>query len=105
MNFVRIPVGYWSVPGVDSGPYVTGAYDFLHAACDWAAGAGIKVMVDLHGGEFCRSLQNDCIILTLHQLRDPKTDSTTRASVVASAGLRVTPYQPPTKPSTRFVMT
>lgn len=53
MNFVRIPVGYWSVPGSDPGPYVTGAYDYLKAACDWAGGAGIHVMIDLHGGEWC----------------------------------------------------
>lgn len=51
MNFVRIPIGYWSIPGIDSTPYVQGAYEYLKAACDWAGGAGIKVMIDLHGGE------------------------------------------------------
>ncbi|KAJ9636362.1 hypothetical protein H2199_008037 [Coniosporium tulheliwenetii] len=49
MNHVRIPVGYWSVIPRDGDPYVQGAYDWLGAACDWAAGAGLKVMIDLHG--------------------------------------------------------
>jgi glucan 1,3-beta-glucosidase len=54
MNHVRIPIGYWSVIPIDGEPYVQGAYDKLGEALDWAAGAGLKVMIDLHGGMFIR---------------------------------------------------
>lgn len=49
LNHVRIPIGYWSVIPRDGDPYVQGAYDKLGEALDWAAGAGLKVMIDLHG--------------------------------------------------------
>ncbi|KAF2800295.1 glycoside hydrolase family 5 protein [Melanomma pulvis-pyrius CBS 109.77] len=49
LNHVRIPVGYWSVIARDGEPYVQGAYDVLGKALDWAQGAGLKVMIDLHG--------------------------------------------------------
>jgi len=49
MNHVRIPIGYWSVTPIQGEPYVQGAYDVLGQALDWAAGAGLKVMIDLHG--------------------------------------------------------
>lgn len=48
-NHVRIPIGYWSVTPLDGDPYVQGAYDVLGKAIGWAADAGIKVMIDLHG--------------------------------------------------------
>jgi glucan 1,3-beta-glucosidase len=48
---VRIPIGYWSVIPRDGDPYVQGAYEKLGEALDWASGAGLKVMIDLHGGE------------------------------------------------------
>ena len=51
LNHVRIPIGYWSVIPRDNEPYVQGAYEKLGEALDWAAGAGLKVMIDLHGGE------------------------------------------------------
>lgn len=51
LNHVRIPVGYWSVIARDGEPYVQGAYDVLGKALDWAQGAGLKVMIDLHGGK------------------------------------------------------
>jgi glucan 1,3-beta-glucosidase len=51
MNHVRIPIGYWSVTPIQGEPYVQGAYDVLGQALDWAAGAGLKVMIDLHGGK------------------------------------------------------
>lgn len=60
MNFVRIPIGYWSIPGQDSSPYIQGAYPYLHAACDWAAGAGLKVLIDLHGGKHKLQHKRDC---------------------------------------------
>ncbi|KAJ4347498.1 hypothetical protein N0V95_005372 [Ascochyta clinopodiicola] len=49
LNHVRIPIGYWSVIARDGEPYVQGAYDKLGEALDWASGAGLKVMIDLHG--------------------------------------------------------
>lgn len=49
LNFVRIPIGYWSVSPVDGDPYVQGAYEWLGKALDWAQGANLKVMIDLHG--------------------------------------------------------
>lgn len=49
LNFVRIPVGYWSVTPLSGDPYVQGAYDHLHTAVSWAGKHGLKVMIDLHG--------------------------------------------------------
>lgn len=49
LNFVRIPIGYWSVTPLDGDPYVQGAYDYLGKALDWANSQGISVMIDLHG--------------------------------------------------------
>jgi glucan 1,3-beta-glucosidase len=51
LNHVRIPVGYWSVLARNGDPYVQGAYDVLGKALDWANAAGLKVMIDLHGGK------------------------------------------------------
>jgi len=49
LNHVRIPIGYWSVLPRNGDPYVQGAYERLGRALDWAQGAGLKVMIDLHG--------------------------------------------------------
>jgi len=49
MNHVRVPIGYWSVVPRKGDPYVQGAYKHMGALLDWAAGAGLKVMIDLHG--------------------------------------------------------
>ncbi|KAL8755602.1 MAG: hypothetical protein Q9184_004747 [Pyrenodesmia sp. 2 TL-2023] len=49
LNHVRIPIGYWAVAPIDGDPYVQGQLDFLDKAIDWARGAGLKVMIDLHG--------------------------------------------------------
>lgn len=51
LNFVRIPIGYWSVIPRQGDPYVQGAYEKLGQALDWANSAGLKVMIDLHGGK------------------------------------------------------
>jgi glucan 1,3-beta-glucosidase len=51
LNHVRVPIGYWSVLPRDGDPYVQGAYEKLGEALDWAQGAGLKVMIDLHGGK------------------------------------------------------
>jgi glucan 1,3-beta-glucosidase len=52
MNHVRCPVGYWAVVPSDSEPYVQGQLDVLDQAINWARDAGLKVIVDLHGGKF-----------------------------------------------------
>ena len=51
LNHVRIPVGYWAVIPSDNEPYVDGQLDILDKAITWAEAAGLKVIVDLHGGE------------------------------------------------------
>ena len=43
LNFVRIPIGYWSVTPVVGDPYISGAYKWLKRALDWAQGANLKV--------------------------------------------------------------
>jgi len=49
LNFVRIPIGYWSISPLPWDPYVQGAYEVLGQSLDWAHAAGIKVMIDIHG--------------------------------------------------------
>ncbi|KAF8526318.1 glycoside hydrolase [Hysterangium stoloniferum] len=50
LNWVRIPLGYWSVPSNESvAPYHAGAYPFFKQAVRWARQQGIHVIVDLHG--------------------------------------------------------
>ncbi|KAK3725864.1 hypothetical protein LTR37_000012 [Vermiconidia calcicola] len=49
LNFVRIPVGYWSVSPIQGDPYIQGAYEYLGKAIEWAGGSGMKVVIDLHG--------------------------------------------------------
>ena len=49
LNFVRIPIGYWSVSPIDGDPYVQGAYEWLDKAIGWAGDNGLKVLIDLHG--------------------------------------------------------
>jgi glucan 1,3-beta-glucosidase len=51
LNHVRIPIGYWSVAPLDGEPYVQGALEYLDQAVGWAGGSGLKVIIDLHGGE------------------------------------------------------
>lgn len=51
MNHVRIPVGYWAVEHVQGDPYVDGQLEYLDKAIVWARAAGLKVIVDLHGGK------------------------------------------------------
>ncbi|KAL8994223.1 MAG: hypothetical protein Q9169_005739 [Polycauliona sp. 2 TL-2023] len=49
MNHVRIPIGYWALALVEGDPYVQGQLEVLDKAINWARGAGLKVMLDLHG--------------------------------------------------------
>ena len=51
LNHVRIPVGYWAVSPQEGDPYVTGQLDRLDNAVTWARAAGLKMLIDLHGGK------------------------------------------------------
>ncbi|MCJ1371135.1 exo-1,3-beta-glucanase [Loxospora ochrophaea] len=57
LNHVRIPIGYWAIAPLDGDPYVQGQIPILDQAIGWARGAGLKVILDLHGGlcmqQFC----------------------------------------------------
>lgn len=46
------PPGYWAVAPIPGAPYVQGQLPILDAAIGWARAAGLKVMIDLHGGIF-----------------------------------------------------
>ena len=50
MNHVRIPIGYWAVSKFEDEPYVDGQLEYMDKAINWAREAGLKVLVDLHGG-------------------------------------------------------
>ena len=52
LNHVRIPIGYWAVAPLDGDPYVQGQLPILDQAITWARGAGLKVLLDLHGGVY-----------------------------------------------------
>ncbi|KIJ50980.1 glycoside hydrolase family 5 protein [Sphaerobolus stellatus SS14] len=50
LNFVRIPLGYWSIPTNESVvPYHSGAYPYFLDALGWARKHGLYTLVDLHG--------------------------------------------------------
>lgn len=52
LNHVRIPIGYWALISVPGDPYVhKGQLEVLDRAIGWARDAGLRVMLDLHGGE------------------------------------------------------
>jgi glucan 1,3-beta-glucosidase len=50
LNHVRIPIGYWALSPIDGEPYVHGQLAALDRAIGWARSAGLKVILDLHGG-------------------------------------------------------
>lgn len=52
LNHVRIPVGYWALAPRSQDPYVQGQLPYLDQAIKWARSAGLKVMLDLHGGTY-----------------------------------------------------
>lgn len=52
LNHVRIPIGYWAVNPLAGDPYVQGQLPILDQAITWARTAGLKVLLDLHGGWF-----------------------------------------------------
>ena len=51
LNHVRIPIGYWAIVSIPGDPYVSGQLSVLDKAIQWARETGLKVMLDLHGGE------------------------------------------------------
>lgn len=51
LNHVRIPIGYWAISPLAGEPYVQGQLAYLDQAIGWAREAGIKVLIDLHGGK------------------------------------------------------
>lgn len=53
LNHVRIPIGYWAIAPLGGDPYVQGQLPILDRAIGWARSAGLKVMLDLHGGMYC----------------------------------------------------
>lgn len=64
LNAVRIPVGHWILgppypahPSYDGSPapFVTGGIDVLDQAMDWAAAAGLQVLIDLHAAPGCQN--------------------------------------------------
>lgn len=63
MNHVRIPIGYWAVEHLPGDPYVDGQLVYLDKAVAWARAAGLKVIVDLHGGQ--HTGQYPCLPVTL----------------------------------------
>lgn len=52
LNHVRIPIGYWAVAPIPGEPFVQGQLGALDNAITWARNTGLKVLIDLHGGEF-----------------------------------------------------
>lgn len=51
LNHVRIPIGYWAIAPLPGDPYVLGQLPILDQAIGWARNAGLKVLIDLHGGK------------------------------------------------------
>ena len=51
LNHVRIPLGYWALNPLPGDPYVQGQLPILDQAIGWARTAGLKVLLDLHGGK------------------------------------------------------
>lgn len=91
MNHVRIPIGYWAVEALPGDPYVDGQLEYLDRAIEWAGAAGLKVIVDLHGGGFpvnrCSAVQ---IANKKIQLRALRMDLTTVGAKEPSNGAKET---------------
>jgi Cellulase (glycosyl hydrolase family 5) len=92
LNHVRIPIGYWSVAPLDGDPYVQGALEYLDQAVGWAGGAGLKVIIDLHGGECQFWYEHSRLHSYSRQLQLLKTDLTIPAAREQWAGVVVTPW-------------
>ncbi|KAI2627654.1 glucan 1,3-beta-glucosidase precursor [Hypoxylon sp. NC1633] len=106
LNFVRIPVGYWSVTPISGEPYVNGGYKYLTEALDWASDSNLKVMIDLHGAPGSQNgldnsgrrgaiewTQGDTVAQTLTALNKLRDDFSSHPSV-ASIELLNEPMSP-----------
>ncbi|OTA99742.1 glycoside hydrolase family 5 protein [Hypoxylon sp. CI-4A] len=106
LNFVRIPVGYWSVTPLPGEPYASGAYKYLHLAADWAHNNNLRVMIDLHGAPGSQNgldnsgrrgavqwTQGDTITQTLNALNKLRDDFASHPAV-ASIELLNEPMSP-----------
>lgn len=96
MNHVRIPIGYWSVSPIQGEPYVQGAYHYLGQALNWAQSAGLKVLIDLHGGMYTFENVSDDILIPF-QPRVPKMALTTAAEGATSTGWKAAQSTRPTQ--------
>ena len=96
LNFVRIPIGYWSVTPLPGDPYVQGAYAYLGKALGWASDNGIMVMIDLHGAPGSQNgfdnsgrrgpidwTQGDTVDQTLNALKKIRDDHASHPAVAA----------------------
>lgn len=61
LNAVRVPFGYWIVLGPSSGdPYEGPAIEWVDRAVEWAAEAGLQVLLDLHASPGGESAEAPC---------------------------------------------
>ncbi|KAK4699199.1 glucan endo-1,6-beta-glucosidase, partial [Phenoliferia sp. Uapishka_3] len=61
LNTIRIPLGYWLVEStVDrtSEYFATGGFYYLRRLCNWAAEAGLHVILDFHGAPGAQTADN-----------------------------------------------
>lgn len=98
LNHVRIPIGYWAVAPQQGDPYVQGQLAVLDQAIGWAGSVGIKVLIDLHGGEKIH-IREIVVNANEGQHRDRRTASTIVVARERSNGRLETPFP---KPSTQF---
>jgi aryl-phospho-beta-D-glucosidase BglC (GH1 family) len=91
LNHVRIPIGYWALNPLAGDPYVQGQLPILDQAIGWARSAGLKVLLDLHGGK-CALHLRERISSDVTQLLDPKTVSTTVDVMAQLTGNQATPH-------------
>jgi hypothetical protein len=109
LNHVRIPIGYWALNPVDGDPYVQGQLTYLDQAIGWARNAGLKVMLDLHGGKqyfvFCLTDDSQLMITQHPALKTASTIAVDMAPLIGnpatmfpSLSLRSKPLQTATPP-------
>lgn len=88
LNQVRIPIGYWALNPLPGDPYVQGQLEYLDQAIGWARQAGLKVILDVHGGKIKVPPQQRSL-LTTAQLREVKMGSLNMADI-SSGIIRLT---------------
>ena len=99
LNHVRIPIGYWAVVPLAGDPYVQGQLLILDKAIGWARAAGLKVLIDLHGGMFLlHSQASSCLSF---QPPDHRMASTIPVDWAESHGSKETPVVKLSWPSRR----